>query len=198
MLVTLRMRTFRASCALVTLLSGCGSTSASPANAAAGSGPDSPTNAAAGSGSTAPSNAGAGMGPTAALPEPTSCTGQDAVCPSMPFGLCTEVQMVLGICRDWSKSGATQCTSPLDCPATFPPGHFTTAPSPARAICVKATDVVFTTDTSAGSGYCAATQTATDPDGVADCTTNPCGGTGYCSYVRDKSGTTVVSCTWPV
>jgi hypothetical protein len=128
-----------------------------------------------------------------------SCTGQEAVCPGHPYAVCVEVQDSLGHCLDWTMVGASACsTGPADCPATLPSASFPGAPAgTAVAICVKASEVEFVLGT-ASPGYCAAYQAYTDPTGVATCTPNPCGATGYCSFVHATAGNSVVSCTWPI
>jgi hypothetical protein len=95
--------------------------------------------------------------------------------------------------------GATPCsTGPDDCPATRPSASFPGATAgSALAVCVQASDVLFSTGPAA-PGYCAAYQAYTDPTGAATCTPDPCGGTGYCSFVHSTAGTAVVSCMWPI
>ncbi|HEY5959233.1 MAG TPA: hypothetical protein VIV60_21895, partial [Polyangiaceae bacterium] len=35
------------------------------------------------------------------------------------------------------------------------------------------------------------------PSGVVRCESDTCGAGGYCSYIRNASGATVIGCTWP-
>src|SRR3954447_2703256 len=93
-----------------------------------------------------------------------SCTGQEAVCAGHPYGVCVEVQQSPGYCLDWTMLGATACsTGPEDCPASLPSASFPGAPAgSAVAVCVKASEVVFSTGT-ASPGYCAAYQAYNDP-----------------------------------
>ena len=128
-----------------------------------------------------------------------SCTGQQAVCPGHPYAACVEVQQSPGHCVDWTMVGAAPCSAgPQDCPATRPSAAFPGAPAgSSSAVCVKATDIQFSTG-AASPGYCAAIQAYTDPSGAATCTPNPCGATGYCSYLHTGAGTSVVSCMWPI
>jgi len=161
------------------------------------------TAAAAGTLSTSSAAGGARLGSGGNSAVGSSCNGQEALCPGIAYGLCNEVQMSLGHCVDWSKVGATVCVSPADCPATQPTPHFATNAAPAIAICVKANTVEYSTNgNSSDPGYCAAIQSTTDATGLADCSTNPCGisstSLGFCSYIRNKLGTSVVSCTWPI
>jgi hypothetical protein len=128
-----------------------------------------------------------------------TCTGQQAVCPGQPYAVCVEVQQSLGRCLDWTMLGASPCsTGPVDCQATLPAASFPATPEMSRAgaICVQATDIRFSTGP-ASPGYCAAIQTYTDVSGAATCTPNPCGATGYCSYLHTAAGS-VVSCLWPI
>jgi hypothetical protein len=129
-----------------------------------------------------------------------TCNGQQTVCPDLPYGLCVEVQQGLGHCVDWRFVGASLCMNgPADCPPSLPTGSFAGAPGNAFALCIKATEAELPTSTSsAGSGYCAAEQSAIDLTGQSTCTPNPCGASGFCSYVVNQSGAAVVSCTWPI
>ena len=128
-----------------------------------------------------------------------SCTGQEAVCPGHPYAVCVEVQQGPGRCLDWTMVGATACSiGPEDCPTTLPAASFPSASaSTASAVCVKTSEVLFSTGT-ASPGYCAAYEAYTDSTGTATCTPNPCGASGYCSYVHTTAGTAVVSCMWPI
>ena len=129
----------------------------------------------------------------------TPCTGQQAICPGHPYAACVAVQGALGHCVDWTMVGATACsTGPQDCPATLPSASFPGSPvGTASAVCVKTSEVQFSTG-AASPGYCAAVQSYTDSTGVATCTPNPCGATGYCSFIHTNAGTSIVSCMWPV
>jgi len=128
-----------------------------------------------------------------------TCNGQQAVCPGHPYAACVEIQDSLGRCVDWSMLGASACsTGPDDCPATRPSASFAGAPAgTSSAICVKASDIQFSTG-AASPGYCAAIQAYTDATGAATCTPNPCGDTGYCSFLRPTAGGSIVSCMWPI
>jgi hypothetical protein len=128
----------------------------------------------------------------------TTCTGRQAVCAGHPYAACVEVQQSLGHCVDWSMVGASACSiGPQDCPATRPSASFpASVASPSSAVCVKATDILFSTG-AASPGYCAALQAYSDPSGAATCTPNPCGAAGYCSYVHTSTGS-VVSCMWAI
>jgi hypothetical protein len=130
----------------------------------------------------------------------TTCTGQQTVCPTVPYGLCVEVQQGLGHCVDWRYVGASPCTSgPADCHASLPTGSFTGSPSNSFALCIKATAADLPTSLpSAGAGTCAAQQAAIDPTGQSTCTPNPCGANGYCSYIVNQVGSSVVTCAWPI
>lgn len=130
-----------------------------------------------------------------------SCNGQDAVCPGHPYAVCVEVQDGLGRCLDWTLVGATPCSAgPQDCPTALPSATFPGAPagSAAAAVCVKAADVQFSAVGQVSPGYCAAMQAYSDPTGAATCTPNPCGSTGYCSFLHPTAGGSVVSCMWPI
>src|SRR4051812_27311311 len=137
--------------------------------------------------------------PSEAADGGTSCTGQEAVCPGHPYGVCVEVQQSLGHCLDWTTVGATACsTGPEDCPTNLPAATFSsTTAAMASAVCVKASEVLFSTGT-ASPGYCAAYASYIDPTGASTCTPNPCGANGYCSFVHATAGNAVVSCLWPL
>jgi len=128
-----------------------------------------------------------------------TCTGQQAVCPGHPYAACVEVQDSPGRCVDWTMVDASPCsTGPDECPAALPSASFPgAAAGSALPVCVKASDIQFSTG-AASPGYCAAYQAYTDPSGTATCSPNPCGATGYCSYVHTAAGTSVVSCMWPL
>jgi len=131
-----------------------------------------------------------------------SCTGQQAVCPGHPYAACVEVQNAAGHCVDWSMVGATACSNgPQDCPTTLPSASFPavggSSTTTTTAVCVKATDIQLSSGL-VSPGYCAATQTYSDPTALTTCTPNPCGPTGYCSYIDTSLDLAVVTCLWPI
>jgi hypothetical protein len=131
-----------------------------------------------------------------------SCNGADQNCQSVPYGACVGVQQAAGYCIDMSHIGATPCSSPSDCPSPLPSGTYAGAMAgPTNALCIARDGTWLTASTAdAGAtpgGYCAAIQTANSA-GAANCTPNPCGTNGYCSYIRTATGTTVVECFWPI
>jgi hypothetical protein len=132
-----------------------------------------------------------------------SCTGQQAVCPDHPFAACVEVQDSLGHCVDWTMVGATPCPvgPDSDCPTTLPSASFPGAAAglSTTAVCVKAADLQYSNTSGNGTpGYCAAIEAFTDALATATCTPNPCGASGYCSFLHTAAGTSVVSCMWPI
>lgn len=130
----------------------------------------------------------------------TACTGQQALCPGTPYGLCVGVQGNLGHCVSWQSVGASPCTNgPGDCPPSLPTGAFAIGSAGlSSAVCIKATTVELPASVpSLGQGYCAAEQTAIDFSGQATCTPDPCQG-GFCSYVVGQTGASFVTCIWPI
>lgn len=110
--------------------------------------------------------------------------------------------IVIGLllyCVDWSRLGATACPHGLsDCPTTLPSASFPSGQvGSTAAVCVTATDIAFASLSDAGSGYCAAFESASDPSGTLTCTPNPCGAGGYCSYIVTGAGA-LVECLWPL
>jgi hypothetical protein len=129
-----------------------------------------------------------------------SCTSALGRCKSLAYSVCVDVaESKPGHCIDWSTVGATVCTSSAECSSSYPTNSLPTSGNGAVTECIKATitEIAGAGNANSGSGFCAATRTATDPYGRVTCMPNPCGENGYCSYTRAATGETSITCTWP-